>query len=139
MAKEFREVEEGWGDVQCGRTHGKGFGQTVSPRRIVGHGRFDDGGQQRQDGAGHFHQTFASPQHHGPLSLSGHVSSGEVCQEHFAKRPLHRGLQESQGSIGCAERGSSGISWQVASRVGRVSSRDVSSVWIPRAGSTSRQ
>ena len=113
-----------------------GVGQA---RRIACHGRSDDGGQQRQDRVGHFHQTLASPQHHGPLPVSGHVSSRQIRKEHFEKRALHRGLQESQRSIGCAERGSSGVSRQVASRVGRVSSRDVSTVWLSGAGSPSCQ
>ena len=111
----------------------------VSPRRSARHGRSDDGREQRQDGVGHFHQTFASPQHHGPLPLSRHVSSGQICQEHLEKRALHRGLQESPGSIGSEERGSSGISTQVERSVGRVSPRDVQTLWLPRSGSPSRQ
>ena len=83
VAKEFRDVAEVGGDVQCGRAHRKGVGQMVSPRRIAGHGRSHDGGEQRQDGVGHFHQTFSPSQHHGPLPVSGHVSSWQVCQEHF--------------------------------------------------------
>ena len=139
MAKEFRDVKKDGGDVQCGRTHRRGVGQTVPPRWIVGDGRSHDGGQQRQDGVGHFHQTFPPSQHHGPLPVSGHVSSGQVCQEHFEKRPLYRGLQESSGSVGRAERGVAGFSRQMADGVGRVSSSDVSSVWLSGDGSPSGQ
>ena len=76
MAKEFREVEKEGRGFQCRRTRGKGVGQVVSARWITRHGRSDDGRQQRQDGVGHFHQTFPPSQHHGPLPVSGHVSSG---------------------------------------------------------------
>ena len=139
VAKEFRDLKKGGGNVQRRRAHGRGVGQTVSPRRRAGDGRSDDGGEQRQDGVGHFHQTFSPSQHHGPLPVSRHVSSRQVCQEHFAQRPLHRGLQESQGSIGRAERGITGVSSQVADRVGRVSSRDVTPVWLLGVGSPSGQ
>ena len=111
----------------------------VSPRRFTRHGRSDDGREQRQDGVGHFHQTFASSQHHGPVPVSRHVSSREICQEHFEKRPLHRGDQQSPGSIGCAQRVLAGVSGQVEGGVGRVSSRDVASVWVSRHGSSSGQ
>ena len=111
----------------------------VSPRRLTRHGRSDDGGEQRQDGVGHFHQTFASSKHHGVVPVSGHVSSREICQEHFEKRPLHRGLQESPGSIGRAQRGLASVSGQVEDGVGRVSSRHVASVWVSRPRSSSGQ
>ena len=111
----------------------------VSTRRITRHGRFDDGGQQRQDGVGHFLQNFASPQHHGPLPVPGHVSSGQVCQEHLEKRPLHRGVQEPSRSIGRAQRRTPGVSGQVANRVGRVSQSDVETLWLSGARSPSGQ
>ena len=139
MANEFRGLEETRGDVQCRRALGKGVGQVVPPRRVTGHGRSDDRGQQRQDGVGHFHQTLASSQHHDVVPVSGHVSSGQICQEHLEKRPLHRGVQESPGSIGGAQRRLAGVSGQVEDGVGRVSSRDVASVWVPRPGSSPGQ
>ena len=111
----------------------------VPERGRVGHGRSDDGGKQRQDRVGHFHQTFPSSQHHGPLPVSGHVSTGQICQEHFSQRPLHRGVQESQGSIGHAQRGLASVSRQVAEGVGRLSQRHVETVWVSGVGSTSGQ
>ena len=111
----------------------------VPPRRIIGHGRSDDGGEQRQDRVGHFHQTFPSSQHHSPLPVPGHVPAGQVCQEHFSQCPLHRGLQESQGSIGYAQRGLASVSQQVAERVGCLSQRDVETLWLSGVGSTSGQ
>ena len=111
----------------------------VPARWIVGHGRPDDGGKQRQERVGHFHQTFPSPQHHGPLPVSGHVSSGQICQEHFSQRPLHRGFQESSGSIGHTQRGLASVSRQVAEGVGCLSQRDVETVWLSGVGSASGQ
>ena len=111
----------------------------VSARRSIGHGRSDDGGKQRQDRVGHFHQTFSPSQHHGPVPVSGHVSSGQICQEHFSQRPLHRGLQESPRSIGHAQRGPAGVSRQVAEGVGRLSQRHVETVWLSGVGFASGQ
>ena len=64
---------------------------------------------------------------------------GQICQEYFAQRPLHRGLQESQGSIGYAQRGLASVSRQVAKGVGGLSQRDVETVWLSGVGSTSGQ
>ena len=71
--------------------------------------------------------------------MSRHVSSGQVYQEHLEKRSLHRGIQESEGSIGRAERGVAGVSRQVAGGVGHVLSRHVASLWVSGARSSSGQ
>ena len=35
-----------------------------------------EGNNDKTDRVGHFHQTFPSSQHHGPVPVSGHVSAG---------------------------------------------------------------
>ena len=50
--------------------------------------------------AGSLHQTLASSKHHRDLPVSGSLSERKICQDHFPQCPLHRGIQESQRSIG---------------------------------------
>ena len=75
--------------------------RVVSPRWITGIGR-SDGRGQRQTGLGSLHQTFPSSERDGRLLVSRHVSTRQVRQEHLSQCALHRGLQESPGSIGDA-------------------------------------
>ena len=43
---------------------------------------------------GSVHEAFSSSKRHGHLLVSRHVSTRQICQEHFQERSLHRGFQE---------------------------------------------
>lgn len=58
----------------------------------------DEGSSDKRVGSPH--QILQSSQQHRVVSVSRHVSNGQVCQDHVSQHTLHSGLQEPKGSIG---------------------------------------
>ena len=83
---------------------------------------------------------FTKHSHHqNVLLVPRHVSAGEICQDYFQKRPLHRCLQESTRSIKHEKFIVTGVSHSMASFARHVSTFDRTSVWIHGLGFTSWQ
>ena len=102
LARRIPTLEKTRGQVS--RRHPR-FGtvtRVVSQRWITGVGRSDGTRGERQTGLGSIHQTFPSSERDGHLLVSRHVSTRQKRQDHLLKCALHRGLQESQRSIGYA-------------------------------------
>ena len=102
VARRIPTLEKTRGQVSRGHPRFGTVTRVISQRWITGAGRSDGRRGERQTGLGSIHQTFPSSERDGHPLVSRHVSSRQVRQEHLSKCPLHRGLQESQRSIGDA-------------------------------------
>ena len=107
----------------------------VTQRRVVGVGRSDGRRRQRQTRLGSLHQTFSSSKRYSSLLVSRHVSTREICQEHFQERALHCGFQEPPRSIGDAESVTASVSRAMARGARHLSKSHRTPFWLHAIGS----
>ena len=108
-------------------------------RRTVGLGRSHGGRRQRQTGTRSLHQTFPSPEHHGPLLVSRHLPTGQIRQEHLPQRSLHRQFQEPARSVGYAQSPAPSVPHPMARRARHFSTSHRTSFRVPGLGSPSQE
>ena len=102
--------------------------------------RWSDGrGRWRQRAAGFIHQTFSSSKYHCVVLVPRHVSTREIRQEYFQKRPPHHSLQESKRSITHENFTALSRSHLLARHDGRVLKSDRTTIRVHAPGFTTRQ
>ena len=107
-------------------------------RGTLGVGRSHGRRRQRQTRVGSLFQALKSSEHQRPLLVLGSIPARQIRQDHFAQRPLHRGVQEPAGSSGHAHLDAASLSQRLVARDEHLSRMNPAPFWLFNAGPASR-